>query len=301
MIGIVILNYNDALTSINCINSVVKHNTYPAKIVIVDNASTDDSVRILKEYEYQTGNVKLLESCHNGGYARGNNLGIRYFSDDEEIDRIMILNSDVLFTEDIIPRLSKILESSDDIGIVCPLLHGKDNISIDYNCARLCPSNGTIIMTYLLQYRDIKGFITRSRNNNKILLNHPEKMSQQTVEIELPSGSCMLIKKDVFSEIGWFDENTFLYYEENILFRKLQRIGKRNIICPSVSCIHLGAHSTSKTTVPFLKRKEAESAYYYLKHYADMSFLETLLSSFAFCLFFFRMNVMDFVRKRFKS
>lgn len=296
MVGIVILNYNDALTTIACVDSVVKYNSYPAMIVVVDNASTDDSVRILRKYEAETCNIKLLESGKNGGYACGNNVGIRYFAEDSDVDRIMVLNSDVLFTEDIIPRLSEVLESSDDIGIVCPLLHGKDNISIDYNCARLCPSNGTIILTYLLQYRDIKGFITKSRNQNKILLNNPEKLSLPTVEIELPSGSCMLIKKDVFSEIGWFDENTFLYYEENILFRKLQRIGKRNLICPSISCIHLGAHSTSKTTVPFLKTKEAESARYYLENYADMNPLESIVAKFAFEMFSFRRNVMVWIR-----
>lgn len=296
MVGIVLLNYNDASTTINCVRSVVEHNTYPAKIVVVDNDSTDNSVAILESYEAETGNITLLKSEKNGGYACGNNVGIRYFAEDPDVDRIMVLNSDVLFTEDIIPHLSTVLESSEDIGIVCPLLHGKDNVSIDYNCARLCPDNGTIIMTYLLQYRDIRGFITRSRNDNKILLKHPERMSQPTVEIELPSGSCMLIKKDVFREIGWFDENTFLYYEENIIFRKLQKIGKRNLICPSVSCIHLGAHSTSKTAVPFLKMKEAESARYYLENYADMNVLESIMSSIAFGLFSFRRNLMAWIR-----
>lgn len=296
MVGIIILNYNDAMTTISCIESVVMYNTYPAKIAVVDNASTDDSLMILEEYAAREDKVTLLKADRNGGYARGNNIGARFFANDADIDRIMILNSDVLFTEDIIPHLCSVLESSEDIGIVCPLLYGKDNTTIDHNCARLCPDNKKIITTFLLQYRDVKGFITKSRNKNKILLQEPDKLSHPTVEIELPSGSCMLIKKDVFNEIGWFDDNTFLYYEENILYRKLQRIGKRNLVCPSISCIHLGAQSTSKTSVPFLKRKEAESAHYYLKHYASMSRMEALMSNIAFCLFFLRMDVMAFMK-----
>ena len=65
--------------------------------------------------------------------------------------------------------------------------------------------------------------------------------------IELPSGSCMLVKKDVFAAIGNFDPATFLYYEENILYRKLLKLKLGNYIATGLRCVHPGAATMAKS------------------------------------------------------
>lgn len=314
MVGIVILNYNDWKTTVSCIDSILAVNTYPVKIVVVDNASTDDSSKSLELYlsenfhddfsvNPELGILKkftLVLSKKNGGYAQGNNLGINYLDHDSEINYVMILNSDVLFIEDVIETLVSKIDSTPDAGLVSPLLYCKDRTTIDYNCARQNISNRFLIEIFLFHYHDFGGRIRKHRDGCKILKKDPSKIHEDLLPIELPSGSCMLIKKDVFKEINWFDPNTFLYFEENILYKRLLKIGKQNYICPQVSCVHLGAQSTSKKPVPFLKVKEAESAQYYLRTYGNMTFGQKLLSFVAFNSFFLRMKITKTIRELLK-
>ena len=154
--AIVILNYNNYEDTINCIDSVEKYNTAPIKYIVVDNGSKrenvvdaldaylkgkfgDDYLQInefseVKKLPYMT----FIVSKVNDGYACGNNKGLRMAYVDDEIDKVMVLINDVLFVEDIIPSLSKAIDSDDQIGIVSPLLYKKNMVDLDYNCARRC-------------------------------------------------------------------------------------------------------------------------------------------------------------------
>ena len=84
----------------------------------------------------------------------------------------------------------------------------------------------------------------------------------------------MFVNKEIFKRLEGFDPRTFLYYEENILFKKTQAQGLINYCIPGISAIHLGGSSTSKTPNEFLQRCNAESADYYLRQYGKMSVAE---------------------------
>ena len=100
-------------------------------------------------------------------------------------------------------------------------------------------------------------------------------LQRECVPIELPSGSCMMIRKELFEKIGRFDPNTFLYYEENILYRKLLSEGKQNYMLPGISCIHLGGETTNKVehSASYMKSSKA-SGYYYATHYRKLNVLQ---------------------------
>lgn len=276
MIGIVILNYNNAGQTIACVDSILRYNTAPCRIVVVDNCSTDDSLSALNEYLSEHENAfELVSATSNGGYAQGNNIGLKYLEDDQKIDKLLILNNDVLFTQDILPRLSEFLNSHPEAGVVSPLLYCRDGKTIDYACARKDCSIREIIWTYLLYFTDICGILSRFSGRRKILLAKPELLTSHEVEIELPSGSCFMIRKDLFRKIGYFDPNTFLYYEENILYRKLLKEGKKNFLLPGISCIHLGGMTTNKVehSASYMKSSKA-SGYYYATYYRNLNLLQ---------------------------
>ena len=88
------------------------------------------------------------------------------------------------------------------------------------------------------------------------------------MEIDLPSGSCMLFEKEFFRKIGYFDPHTFLYFEEDIIWSKLQKTGKMVIMLPHLSCIHIGASSISKQPSKVMERHYFFSMLYYLKEYS---------------------------------
>lgn len=82
--------------------------------------------------------------------------------------------------------------------------------------------------------------------------------------------------------IGGFDPNTFLFFEENILFEKIRGSGKRNYLVPSLKCIHLGASTTSKNVSLRTQFASMNSARYYLENYCGLTMFQRLLMSISF-------------------
>lgn len=288
--AVLILNYNNYEDTINCIESVELYNTAPIKYIVVDNGSTQEkavkeldkyfSEKFADRYLYISDNynqihtlpyLTFLSSKSNDGYARGNNKGLELIYMFEEIEYVLILNNDVLFVEDILPFLLTKYKVLPNCGIISPILYKKGLDELDYNCARLNATEWEIINVYMMWYRDIFGYISRSNNRRLILKRNIRRIDEEFIEIELPSGSCMLANKMLLRDIGGFDSNTFLYYEENILFKKLKKINRQNYLIPSQKCIHLGASSTSKSNSVFIQRVGLNSACYYLRNYCEMS------------------------------
>ena len=284
MVGIVILNYCNSGYTVACVESILQFSSTAPRIVVVDNASPDDSMQSLGAYlQEHPGVFTLVRAERNGGYAQGNNVGLEVLEGDPEVSQVMILNNDVLFTSDIIPTLSEFLQAHPEAGIVSPLLRCRDGVSVDNTCARRDCSIREIVWTYLLYFTNICGILSRFADRRKILPGHPELLERPCVPIELPSGSCMLIDKALFRKIGWFDPGTFLYYEENILYRKLLSEGKISYMLPSVDCIHLGGVTTNKVphSASYMKSSKS-SGYYYATHYRRMSPLQRLVLRLAY-------------------
>lgn len=285
MVGIVILDYNNASDTINCIDSVVSHtkgDNY--KFVVVENGSkktTEDEMRNFVERRFADAQVigeeyssvktlpcmTLLLSKTNDGYARGNNKALRLLDKDEEIDAILILNNDILFIEDIINPLYEYLRKLPDCGIVSPLLVTRDGVTIDHSCARKDSTKSQFFYDALFTYKDIAGIISRCWYRRCYLQNNPGLLKEEYFNIELPSGSCMMIDKGLFRQIGYFDEGTFLYFEENILYRKLLAVNKVNYLITGVRCIHLGAATSKKVASLFTVGCQMKSTSYYLRKY----------------------------------
>lgn len=294
--AIIILNYNNYEDTINCIESVEQFNSSNVKIIVVDNGSTRKGVvsaldkHLSTKYEHQykqySDNDKpphylpyasLLVSDTNDGYARGNNKALKFIENDNDIKYVMILNSDVLFVEDIIPRLVQEIESDDNIGIVSPLLYKKDMKGIDYSCARNSEPARVTIGRFLLFFFNPFKIKDKWYYRQQYLKNHPELKDKHRFMIELPSGSCMLMRKELFKSIGYFDPNTFLFYEEDILYKKIRKVGKTNYIYPQLKCIHLGATTTKHKTGFFITKATVESGCYYITNYCDIPKLVKVL------------------------
>lgn len=289
--AIIILNYNNYEDTINCIESVEKFNTALIKYIIVDNGSSrDNCVLHLDKYlnkkfnnnyicindDYKTGElpyVTFLVSKTNDGYARGNNKGLELANLDDDIENILILNNDVLFVQDIIPRLIKSLESLNKAAIVSPLLYKRDLKEFDYTCARLDYSSLYVFFQYLFLYIDLFKILSFFRRKQCLLISNPKLLNHRYVEIEMPSGSCMLMNKNFFHDIGFFDPNTFLYFEENILFQKIKKKGFKNYLITNLKCIHLGASSSKTVPSLFTMKCNIDSCLYYFSKYKKNKFI----------------------------
>ena len=287
--GILILNYNNAADTIHCIDSIRQFNTAPVKYIVVDNGSTvDGTVETLDRYcrekfedEYvqvaagaladgPLPKVTFLKNPVNGGYAVGNNIGLEQACKDPEITDILLLNNDVLFVEDILPTLKEDAVSVENCGLVTPLLLDRDGKTVDDCCARVFDGNWTLMVPFLTHRRNWFGWITKANRRQKLLALRPElAREEKPFPIDYPSGSCLFIDKAVFSKAGGFDPDTFLYYEEIILYKKLKALGYKNYCDPRIRVIHLGGSSTRMSDNSFLQRCNLESADVYYRKYGS--------------------------------
>lgn len=285
MIGIVILNYNNIEDTQTCISSIYKHcKKEDFKLCVVDNKSNKTVIEEIRNYitknysnytfkEIQNGDTYptcLPDICYilnnqNQGYANGNNIGLEFFQNYKDIHYFLILNNDVIFTMDILSPLRKELLNNLSIGVVSPLLYDKHG-NIDYECARYEKTYLDIVAK--ISSLNKLNYIKKHSENNRILKSHPEYLTEKRVMINLPSGSCMMFRKEVFKDINFFDPNTFLYYEEDIIWQKLKKKGYKSILLPQISCIHLGAGSTSKSPSLFIRKAYRDSLMYYLKNWS---------------------------------
>jgi len=302
--AVIILNYNNYSDTINCIKSIEKINTAKIKYIIVDNGSPNpqiisqlnDYFKITFSNSYllisdndiippKLPHCTFLTSHHNSGYACGNKKGLNIAYHDDEIDTILILNNDVVFVDDFIEPLYKTLWNCEKNILVTPLILKRDGKSIDLACARRKKSYIYLIAWFLFIFKDILGIVKKM--NHDLFILDKEKDLSHNILIEMPSGSCFMVKKKDFKCIDDFDPNTFLYYEEDILSEKIYKYGKQCILVPKYKCIHLGASSTNKSPSYFIFKKSIESARYYVKNYMNISYPQYLLFHFitSVCLF----------------
>jgi len=289
--ALIILNYNNPKATADCLRSVRAHNSAPVKTIVVDNASRPElraeltevfrrefgpTAPIVEEHDPQSrtallGNdAVLLLRDENSGYAQGNNAGLALAFDDPDIDTVMILNNDILFVEDMIPGLLEVLDAHPDAAVVSPVLYKKDLQTIDLNCARRAVSVGAIIRANLHHYWwRFRGY----KPSGQYILAENDVSEKGVIPVDLPSGSCMLLRKEVFARMGGFDPATFLYFEENILAVRAKKLGLRSYLSLDHRCVHLGAATTSSPSQSAYAITKAgmDSACHYVDHYSGAS------------------------------
>ena len=119
----VVLNYNDATTTIKLL-SIIEHYTALDHIVVVDNCSTDDSFQILSAYA--SSKIDVVKSDRNGGYGYGNNYGIRYLNEKYKPSHILICNPDIDIEESVLAKMLDVFEKDSKVAVVAPYMLNRD-------------------------------------------------------------------------------------------------------------------------------------------------------------------------------
>ena len=288
MTALLILTYNNTPATIACMESILRYNTAPVKFFVVDNGSNipdavpeleawlqprfEGGCRRLTDADVPDGHLPqmtLLVSATNDGYARGNNKGLVHLYADPEVEEIAILNNDILFVADIIPGLVRFLRQNERCGIVAPLLYKRGGEVPDPGSIRRNMSNSRIISRFGWHYpffmkKTVKDTLACS-------LIAGVQSGVESLQMEVPNGSFMMISKELMQRIEGFDPRTFLYYEENILYKKLSASGCTNYCLPQLKAIHLGAETTRSSRPYFVMRCSFDSADVYLRHYGNMT------------------------------
>lgn len=260
--GIVILNYNDYETTKEMLNTIKNYKSLDI-IVVVDNHSTDRSFSKLKKYESKK--IRVIKSKENKGYAYGNNYGIEYLIQNYSVDNIIISNPDISVLDKDIKMLVSDLELNLNIDLVAPYVDENGVIS-----------RGWKLPSYFDELLSNMNFVHRLAKKR---MQYKDKHYQMKLsKVEVVSGCFFVIRRKSFQMIGLFDENTFLYYEENIIGNKLKKLGMNTYVDKDVIIKHNLSVSVDKSFNSLKKYKILkDSQKYYQKEYNNLNIFGMIL------------------------
>ncbi|WP_423832267.1 glycosyltransferase [Streptococcus equinus] len=270
-LALIILNYNSSEDTISCVEKLISINE-EYHIIIVDNQSTDNSLIEITEHFQGEKNIDIIQTESNGGYSFGNNFGIRYAKTKYNIKYVAILNPDVIVSNlNIFERLIEVLEKNDNIALVgATVINSRNEYNPNFSFWNI-PSKLEVVTNHFI--------LNRIFSKSKAITSR--MVEQGVIEVDCVAGCFFIAKLNVLEEIGYLDENTFLYNEENILGIKLKQKGFREAVVLDQFYIH-NHKERKKSNISFRKKVFSGEHGYHSRYYMCKTYYSRLLLPFLF-------------------
>lgn len=286
MTGLVVVNYNDYKNTISFIDSikdysVIKH------IVIVDNCSTDNSYSKLESICDKK--VSLIKNTSNKGYGSGINLGSKYLMDNYNVKNIIVSNTDIIINseEDLVNMISYL---KDDVALVGPNVLENGGVNRGWKVPSVWDD---VLLNLPVIHRKIC---------KKLVLYSDDYYSSDSSFVEAVSGCFFIVRGDALKKVDYFDENMFLYYEENVLAVKLKNFNYKALIVNGVNVIH--NHSvTIDNSLGRVKKYKAlkRSQRYFHSNYSKKSIIGMIFLYITYGIMVFFLYIAVFFHKIIKK
>ena len=263
--SIIIVNHNTTKVLIDCVNSVFKYeNPDDFEIKIVDNASEDDSKKLIDELSNEFKNVSTIYLEELKSFSHANNIGIK----DSKGEYIIIMNPDIIFEYPVIDKLILIFNSNKNIGAAAPALVGTD---------------GKLQQFYYQKYPTIKQFIffhsiilrffyKKSFFINKYWIDSRINLQdKKQFSVNHIPGAFFVIPRKIIEDIGMMDENFMLFFEDTDFSYRINQKYKL-IVDTSLQVTHLGGASFKEMQWWIYGRFIVSMIYFSKKHYSKINF-----------------------------
>ncbi len=257
-LSIIIVNYNTSYDLKECLNSLLQNRTPDSEIIVVDNASTDNSVEMVKKHFSE---IILVEAPENLGFSKANNLG----SKKAQGDFLVFLNPDMILTEASFEKMLRYLESHPDVGLIGP---------------RLIYENGDFQLS-TGSFHKILSQCKMSRLVRKV--ENPtfrEKLASQfetSKEVNWVTGACLMLRRSLFEQINGFDDELFMFFEDVDLCKRVYEAGLRVVYFPETEIIHQRGMTYGRRLQRVSTQYRQSQRYYYRKHNGFFSNLGLLI------------------------
>lgn len=225
IISIVIVTYNAENYIEECINSILAQTYSSYNIIIVDNNSSDNTRRIIKKMMEHVDRIHLLQNNSNLGFSRACNFGIKHAFDVFRSKFILLLNQDTVIQENLLSELTLWHNKTGD-GAYCPKILIKKNHTIWW------------IGTKFLNTKDLFKHINLSVSYHAGKEMEDTFLIKQPVEIEAITGCVLFLPKKIIDEVGYFDEQFFMYAEDLDYSIRLRKKGYKMYIIPNTVVYH---------------------------------------------------------------
>ncbi|MBR5377272.1 MAG: glycosyltransferase family 2 protein [Lachnospiraceae bacterium] len=227
---LIILTYNDGERTYGLVSKIYGYEAIDS-IVLVNNASTDDTLSLLEKARLLAPKkIHVISSPENGGYAKGNNFGAVYALKNLDPDLLFFANPDTFFTEETVTAMKDALSGSGEYGAIAPLVNKGFNVWPVPGFAGILESLFLII------------FNIHKRAVKKRLLSSGRALEYAGVV----EGSFFAIKAGAYKKIKGLDERTFIYGEEIMLARRLEKAGLKVGVLTGYFYDHLHSASIKK-------------------------------------------------------
>jgi GT2 family glycosyltransferase len=225
-VAIAILNWNGKALLEKFIPDVIRHSQGIADLYVIDNHSSDDSVKYLTS---TFTSVKVVQNIDNYGFAKGYNEGLKRI----DADYFILLNSDVQVTENWIQPVISLMESDSEIAACQPKLLNY-NVRDEFEYAG---GGGGFIDKWGYPFCRGRMFDAFEKDGGQY---------NDMREIFWASGACMFIRSKNFTDAGGFDEDFFAHMEEIDLCWRIRNLGFKIVYSPGSTVYHIGAGTLSK-------------------------------------------------------
>ncbi|WP_396157597.1 glycosyltransferase family 2 protein [Flavobacterium sp.] len=261
-LSIIILNYNVRYFLELCVLSVQKAiQNIDAEIIVVDNNSSDDSCDMMKQ---RFPNIKLMENAANLGFPKGNNIGVK----EAKGEFICILNPDTVVAEDTFQKVLAFAKSQTDLGIVgSKIIDGTGNF---------LPESKRGIPTPWIAFTKIFGLYKLFPNSSLFNKYYAQHLAEnQTGKVDILVGAFMVMKRELYNELGGFDENCFMYADDIDLSYRALLLQKHNYYFHETTVIHYKGESTVKDAT-YMKHFREFMNFFYAKHFKRSLFFNLM-------------------------
>lgn len=226
-ISAIVVNYNTGELLATCIERLLASEP-PPRVLVIDNASTDDSARALAGRPGGQAGVEVLFSNENLGFARAVNLGIRQCGGDD----VLVLNPDCLVEPATIGQLAAALAADARAALAAPLVTDHHGVPERASLRRFPDPRSAFLAVSGLHRLGrwipaLQGFTWSG-----------EPWPDHTVQAEAVSGACMLIRRAVLAETGFFDEAYGLHCEDLDLMYRFHQAGWHCLLVPAARAVH---------------------------------------------------------------
>lgn len=276
MLSIIIVNYKNEQKTIDYIKEELSKIDLSYKVIVVNNEATNESnttlinglqALLINKIEDKIDVERkyyVVPHNENLGFAKGNNLGVKFSELHFKNPYILFSNNDIRFlNKDVTESLVKKIEELPNVGIIGPKvigLKGESQSPEPYYSFGL---------RYFWRYW-LTPFLSKKQKNKWLKFGYFEN-AKEGIHYKV-MGSFFIVKTVDFIKCGMMDPNTFLYAEEVILSERMKQISKETYFYPKVGILHEHGATISKNASSFnMKKFQFESESYYYKKYKKVS------------------------------
>ena len=257
LISVIIVNHNAGDYLTECVVSIFDA-CHSANVIVVDNASTDESLSQLESCFQNEPRLEILRNQQNLGFAVACNMGTRL----AEGAYLLYLNPDCLIDENTLPRLLASLRENPDAGMVGGLLLNPDGTE-QIGGRRAIPT----LWRTLVRAFNLVGLEKRYPRLFSDFNLHRQPLPDKPIEVEAISGACMLVRRDALDDVGGFDEGYFLHCEDLDWCMRCRKNGWKILFVADARVVHYqGVCSRSRPLFPEWHKHKGMMRFY-RKHF----------------------------------